>query len=107
MTTAITFSLQRVTDLGSAHSGCRVLKVYGAISIGGTGFSVELNGPVLLYVLSWTRTEGYGGNRVLPGVLPHQAAAATSGQRKGFKQIIAGVQLISANLCTSDKPAEA
>lgn len=75
-------SVSRLTDLGPADACGSVLKVYGPIGIGGTGFGVELYGPVLFHVLSRTRIEGYGGKGLLPRVLPNQAATTTSGQWK-------------------------
>lgn len=47
----------KLTDLGSANTCSSVLEVYGAVGIGGTGFGMDLYGPVLFYVLSKTRIE--------------------------------------------------
>lgn len=78
----ISCRVSRLTDLGPANTCGSVLKVYNPIGIGGTGFGVELYGPVLLHVLSRTRIEGYGGRGLLPDVLPNQTATTTSGQWK-------------------------
>lgn len=65
-------------DLGSAYTRGGVLEVYGPVGIGGTGFGVELYGPVLLRVQARTRIEGYGGKGLVPMVLHNQAATTTS-----------------------------
>lgn len=76
----ISCTVSRLADLGPADTCSGVLKVYGPVGIRGTGFGVELHGPVLFHVLPRPRREGHGGEGLLPRVLPHQAATATSGQ---------------------------
>lgn len=77
-THAVHCRVRRLTDLGPADACGSVLKVDGPKGIGGTGFGVELDGPVLFQVLSRTRIEVCGGKGLLPRVLPNQAATTTS-----------------------------
>lgn len=74
------------TDLGPTDACGSVFKVYNSIGIGGTCFGMELYGPVLCHILTWTRTEGYGRRRLFPRVLPHQAATTTSGKWKNVEK---------------------